>query len=107
MVSAIELVHGWRLLARVRELINEPDVQRLIIRNESGEDLIEIGVPAMRAGVTTRPVLAAVKVIADEMARVTIEIVRGLEHERAVGESETDEEFDRAIDIVEPVFERY
>lgn len=109
MDIAIELVHGWRLLARVRELIDEPGVQRLIIRNEDGEDLIEIGVPAMLAGVTTRPVLAAVKAIADEMPRVTIEIMRGGVLERAVGEpeTETNEEFDRAIDVVEPVFERY
>ncbi|WP_298817179.1 DUF4342 domain-containing protein [Chloroflexus sp.] len=107
MDITIEFVHGWRLLARVRELINEPGVQRLIIRNEDGEDLIEIRVPAMLAGATTRPVLAAVKAIADEMPRVTIEIARGSEQARAVGESETDEEFDRAIDIVEPVFERY
>ncbi|WP_298405887.1 DUF4342 domain-containing protein [uncultured Chloroflexus sp.] len=109
MDIAIELVHGWRLLARIRELIAEPGVQRLIIRNEDGEDLIEIGVPAMLAGVTTRPVLAAVKAIADEMPRVTIEIVRDVGLEQAVGApaSETDEEFDRAIDVVESVFERY
>ncbi|WP_322510611.1 DUF4342 domain-containing protein [Chloroflexus sp.] len=107
MDIAIELVHGWRLLARVRELINEPGVQRLIIRNEDGEDLIEIGVPAVLAGATTRPVLAAVRAIAGEMPRVTIEVVRGVGLERTVGEPETDEEFDRAIDVVKPVFERY
>ncbi|ACL25836.1 DUF4342 domain-containing protein [Chloroflexus aggregans] len=105
MNIAIELVQSWRLHARIRELINEPGVQQLIIRNENGDDLIEIKVPAMLEGSTIRPMLAAVKAIADELPRVTIAVVRNPELARAVGE--TDEEFDRAIDVVEPVFERY
>ncbi len=108
MDIAIEVVHGWRLLARVRELIDEPGVEQVIIRNEGGETLIEISGAAMRAGTTTRPVLAAVKAIADQAPQVTVEVVREAElTARAVGSDGIDAEFDSAIDVVEPVFERY
>ena len=42
MDITIEVVHGWRLLARVRELIVEPGVQRLIFRNEQGDTLFVV-----------------------------------------------------------------
>ncbi|MGC8951669.1 DUF4342 domain-containing protein [Chloroflexus sp.] len=104
MNIAIELIQSWRLLARFRELINEPGVQQLIIRNENGDDLIAMKVPAMLEGSTIRPMLAAVKAIANELPRVTIAIVYNPELASAMGETD---EFDGAMDVVEPVFERY
>ena len=107
MDITIEVVHGWRLLTRVRELIVEPSVQRLILRNEQGDTLFVVEGTTLRSATTTRPILAAVKAVADELPRVTLEVVRdeGLAHE--VGVATMSEEFDRAIDVVEPVFERY
>lgn len=101
-----EVVHGWRLLTRVQELLDEPDVQQLIVRNEAGDSVITIEVSTIRTGSTTRPVLAAVKAIVDELPRVVLEVGR-IPSERAVGELTRSEELDRALDMVEPVFERY
>jgi len=107
MDITIEVVHGWRLLARVRELIVEPGVQRLIFRNEQGDTLFVVEGTTLRSATTTRPILAAVKAVADELPRVTLEVVRDENLAREVGVTTGSEEFDRAIDVVEPVFERY
>lgn len=107
MDIATEVVHGWRLLARMRELLDEPDVQQVVIRHDQGDSLIVIDVPSMRSGVTTRPVMSAVKAIAGELSYVLLEVVRSRGLEQQVGGAITDEEFDRAIDVIEPVFERY
>ncbi len=107
MDITIEVVHGWRLLARVRELIVEPGVQRLIFRNEQGDTLFVVEGAALRSDATTRPILAAMKAVADELPRVTLEVVRDEDLVREVGVATRSEEFDRAIDVIEPVFERY
>jgi hypothetical protein len=107
MDITIEVVHGWRLLARVRELIVEPGVQRLVLRNEQGDTLFVVEGAALRSDATTRPILAAVKAVADELPRVTLEVVRDEDLVREVGVATGSEEFDRAIDVIEPVFERY
>jgi hypothetical protein len=95
------------LLARVRELIVEPGVQRLVLRNEQGDTLFVVEGAALRSDATTRPILAAVKAVADELPRVTLEVVRDEDLVREVGVATGSEEFDRAIDVIEPVFERY
>ncbi|MGQ9612502.1 DUF4342 domain-containing protein [Chloroflexus sp.] len=106
MDIATEVVHGWRLLARVRELLDEPCVQQLIVRNEAGDVVMTIEVSTIRTSSTTRPVLAAVKAIAEDLPRVVLEVGR-TPAEGAVGELTRSEELDRALDLVEPVFERY
>ncbi|MGQ9482513.1 DUF4342 domain-containing protein [Chloroflexus sp.] len=106
MDIATEVVHGWRLLARVRELLDEPCVQQLIVRNEAGDVVMTIEVSTIRTSSTTRPVLAAVKAIAEELPRVVLEVGR-TPAEDAVGELTRSEKLDRALDLVEPVFERY
>ncbi|WP_322814724.1 DUF4342 domain-containing protein [Chloroflexus sp.] len=107
MDMTTEVVHGWRLLARVQELLDEPDVQQVVVRHDQGDSLISIDVSSMRSDLTTRPVLLAVKAIADELSYVLLEVMRSGGLGRQVGESITNEEFDRAIDVIEPVFERY
>ena len=57
-------VNGEELLARVKELIHEGNVRRLIIRNEEGTTLIEVPLTVGLAGVALLPVWAAVGAIA-------------------------------------------
>jgi len=57
-------VNGEELLARVKELIHEGNVRRLIIRNEAGTTLIEVPLTVGLAGVALLPVWAAVGAIA-------------------------------------------
>lgn len=73
-------VAGNQLVERVRELIEEGNVRRLIIRNPEGRTLLEIpltiGAVASGALLLFYPVLAGLAVIGGLVARVKIEIVR-------------------------------
>ncbi len=81
-------VAGNELVDRVKELMQESNVRRLIIRNQEGEVLVEIPLTAALLGggvaVLVAPLLAAVGGIAAFLAKVKIEVVREDE-----GEGET------------------
>src|SRR4051812_7938001 len=68
-------ISGDDLLARVKELLHEGNIRRLIIKNEEGKTLLEIPltVGVMGAAVAlVYPVLAALGAIAALVARLTI-----------------------------------
>src|SRR5215207_235101 len=73
-------VAGSQLVERVRELIEEGNVRRLIIRNPDGRTLLEIpltfGAVASGALLLFYPVLAGLAAIGALVARLKIEIVR-------------------------------
>ena len=73
-------VAGGELVERVKELVAEGNVRRLIIRSASNEVLLEVPLtPAVVVGgVATvfNPVLAALGALAALIARLKIEIVR-------------------------------
>src|SRR3954467_8864102 len=74
-------VAGSQLVERVKELIEEGNVRRLIIRNQDGRTLLEIPltIGAVAGGAILMafgPVLAAVAVIGALVAKLKIEIVR-------------------------------
>lgn len=57
-------VKGDELLATVRELVHEGNVRRIIIRNDSGETIVELPLTVGVIGAALLPVLAAVGAIA-------------------------------------------
>ena len=73
-------VAGNQLVDRVRELIQEGNVRRVIIRNPEGKTLLEIPltIGAVAGGVLAfwNPVLAGLAVVGALLARIKIEIVR-------------------------------
>ncbi len=73
-------VAGNQLVDRVRALVDEGNVRRLIIRNQDGRTLLEIpltaGVAVGGAVLWLNPVLAGLGAIAALLARVTLEIIR-------------------------------
>ncbi|NJO84241.1 MAG: DUF4342 domain-containing protein [Blastochloris sp.] len=73
-------VAGSQLVERVRELIEQGNVRRLIIRDQSNRTLLEIpltvGVVATGALAIFYPLLAGLAAIGGLVARVKIEIVR-------------------------------
>lgn len=75
----LELAAG-ELVDRVKELIEEGNVRRLIIRKPSGEVLIEIplttGVAVGGAVTIIAPVLAALGAMAALLVKVKVEVVR-------------------------------
>ena len=57
-------ITGEELLAKVKELVHEGNIRRLIIRNEAGTTLVEIPLTVGLVGVALLPVWAAVGAIA-------------------------------------------
>jgi len=73
-------VAGSQLVDRVKDLVKEGNVRRLIIHNQAGETLLEIpltaGVVVGGALTVVYPLLAALGALAALVARIKIEIVR-------------------------------
>lgn len=65
-------VDGEQLLARIKELIKEGNVRRIIIKNEQGTTVLEIPLTVGAIGVVLAPTLAAVGAIAALVAKCTI-----------------------------------
>jgi repressor of nif and glnA expression len=61
---------------KVRELLHEGNVSRIIVKNEDGKALLEIPVTAGVVGVLIAPWLAAAGVIAAFATKCTIVVVR-------------------------------
>ena len=64
------------LVGRVKELIAEGNVSRLIVRNERGETLLEIPVTIGVIGALFAPYLAALGAVAALATRCTIAVER-------------------------------
>ena len=73
-------VDGEQLLAKVKEIIHEGNVRRIIIKNEKGEVLVELPLTVGVVGALLIPVWAAVGAIAALAARLTI-VVEKVERE--------------------------
>jgi hypothetical protein len=69
-------VFGRDLVEKVRELIHEGNVQRIIVKDEHGHTFIEIPVTVAAVGVVLAPLLAAVGAISALVAKFTIVVVR-------------------------------
>jgi len=72
-------VKGEELIAKVKELIHEGNVRRIIIKDEEGKTYLEIPVTIGVIGAIFAPVLAAVGTIAAMVANLKIEVVRSEE----------------------------
>ncbi len=74
------MVKGNELVERIKELVEEGNVRRLIIRKPDGESLLEIPLTAGVAvgGVMTiiAPVLAALGALAALIAEFKVEVIR-------------------------------
>jgi hypothetical protein len=69
-------VKGEELLAKVKELIREGNIRRIIIDNEEGRTLIEIPMTIGVVGALLLPVLAAVGAVAALVTNCTIRVER-------------------------------
>jgi Domain of unknown function (DUF4342) len=67
---------GDAVMGKVKELIHEGNVRRLIIRNEDERVLIEIPLSVGAVGVLLAPVAAAIGAIAALVTHCTIEVER-------------------------------
>ncbi len=69
-------VQGRELVEKVRELIHEGNVRRIIIKDERGHTFMEIPLTVATIGVIAAPVLAAVGAIATLVAHFEIVVER-------------------------------
>ena len=69
-------VSGDRVLEKVRELLREGNVRRLIIRNEEGRTIVEIPLTVGVVGTVVAPVWAAIGAIAALVANCSIVVER-------------------------------
>ena len=74
------LVSGSELVERIKSIVQEGNVRRLIIRKPDGEALLEVpltvGVVAGGGLVLVAPVIAALGALAALLAEVKVQIVR-------------------------------
>jgi hypothetical protein len=69
-------VLGRDLVDRVKALIHEGNVQRVIIKDQQGHTFIEIPVTIAAIGAVAAPILAAVGAIAAIVSKFTIVVER-------------------------------
>lgn len=69
-------VKGEELLQKIKQLIHEGNVSRIIIKDDKGQTYLEIPVTIGVVGAIFAPVLAAIGALAALVANFTIEVVR-------------------------------
>lgn len=69
-------VNGEELLAKVKSLVNEGNIRRIIIKDTEGKTLVEFPVTIGVVGALFAPVLAAVGAIAALVTKCTIVVER-------------------------------
>lgn len=84
-VEELQIV-GEQLLSKVKELVHEGNVRRVIIKQD-GHTIVEIPLTFGVAGVILAPVWAAVGVLGALLAKCSIEVVRSESPAEAVREN--------------------
>jgi hypothetical protein len=74
-------VRGEELVEKVKQLIHEGNVRRMIIKDDEGKVYLEIPVTFGLIGALIAPMLAAVGAVAAMVANLKIEVVRNDEPE--------------------------
>lgn len=69
-------VNGDEVVAKVKELVREGNVRRLIIKNEHGVTLIEVPLTIGVIGAAILPIFAAIGALAALATRCTIVVER-------------------------------
>jgi CBS domain-containing protein len=69
-------VSGDDLVAKVKEILHEGNVRRIVIKNEEGERVIEIPLTVGVVGALLLPSLAAIGTVAALLSKCTLEVER-------------------------------
>lgn len=81
-------IKGEELVEKVKQLIHEGNVRRLIIKDEDGKVYLEIPVTFGVIGALIAPMLAAVGAVAAMVANLKVEVVRDPEPPKEDDKSE-------------------
>jgi len=69
-------VSGEQLLAKIKELIHQGNISRIIVKNDDGKVYLEIPVTVGLISALVLPVLAAIGALAALAANFTIEVIK-------------------------------
>lgn len=69
-------VDGDAVVAKVKELVHQGNIRRIVIKNEQGQTLIEVPLTIGVVGVALLPVWAAIGAIAALAVKLTIVVER-------------------------------
>ncbi len=69
-------VDGEQVVAKIKELLNEGNIRRIIIKNEDGKVVVEFPVTVGVVGVLLAPTFAAVGAVAALLTKCTIVVER-------------------------------
>ncbi len=65
-------LNGGEIIDKIKELIHQGNIRRIIIKNEEGRTIVEIPLTLSVVGAALAPVLAAVGAIAALVTKMTI-----------------------------------
>ncbi|HNW31171.1 MAG TPA: DUF4342 domain-containing protein [Caldisericia bacterium] len=69
-------ISGEKVIEKIKELVHEGNIRRIIIKNDHGSTLIEIPLTLGVVGAVLLPVWAAIGAIAALVAKMTIVVER-------------------------------
>jgi hypothetical protein len=69
-------VSGNELLKKIREIINEGNVRKIIIKTDKGEKFVELPVTIGVIGALAAPIFVVVGAIAALASKFTVEVVK-------------------------------
>lgn len=81
-------INGEDLLGKVKQLVNEGNVRRIIIKNKEGKVLVELPLTIGIVGAVLAPMLAAVGAIAALVTECTIVVERDADKKKDAVEGE-------------------
>ena len=84
-------VKGESLISKIKELIHEGNITRIIIKNDEGRTLVEIPLTLGMVGIALAPVLAAVGAIGALAADLTIVVEKVGAQEKSGAEEKSDD----------------
>ena len=79
-------VKGEELVKKVKEIIHEGNIRRIIIKNDAGETYLEIPLTVGLVGAVLIPIWAALGALAAKAANFTIELEKKEESKSAESE---------------------
>lgn len=75
-------VKGEELIEKIRQLLHEGNIRRIIIKDEDGKVYLEIPVTFGVVGILLAPTIAALGAIAAMVANLKVEVIRMEEPEK-------------------------
>lgn len=74
-------VKGEELLSKVKEIIHEGNIRKIVIKNDSGKTYLEIPVTVGVVGLVLAPVWAAIGALAALASSFNIQVIKKVEKE--------------------------